>query len=246
MKIPESLGFWVNYHAKDYLQSLEDKINHRSLSVLARIWNKVVQWIPFVNKYLLIASTQCHGKNKKISEYMIRAGESKTSSPNDEDLHLLSVPHSQQTSPNGCLDACLDMIGNYFNCATLKANVDIRSDGLRRMPDTKRPLLQGMNANELSKKLHSEGLQYIKIGIDANSIKTALRCGPILARIRFAFGFGSHAALVIGYYGDDVIINDPWHGGHITKSMQQLIDGLACQPSSLLLIQKKITKEKQD
>ncbi len=248
MKIPERFGFLINYHAGDNLDGLKHSINHKAQSALVRLWIKVMQKIPVLGRYLAIGHKECLCKNQRVESFDIQVGDDRkpylrpinNSMRQECDLHLLPVPHSQQISPNGCVDACLDMLGCHFRCDSLRAPVTFRSDGLRRMPETERPLLEGLGKIEFHEKLNEARLELKSIKHDKLAIKNALRGGPILATIIFAFGFYEHLVLIVGYHGDQVIINDPWHGGHIKRSMNSLLRSLSHKEDApLALVTRK-------
>ncbi|MGB1271561.1 MAG: papain-like cysteine protease family protein, partial [Endozoicomonas sp.] len=205
---------------------------------------RLVQKIPIFGKHLTIGHSGTPYQHKEINRFKITKDTNHkphsmmtdSTMGQNANIHLLPIPHSQQTSPNGCVDACLDMIGCYYDCDDLQAKVKIRSDGLRRMPETKRPVMRGMRDNEFETRLKKAGLLSHPIKEDKSAIKKALKAGPIMASVKFAYGFFTHSVMIVGYHGDKVIINDPWHGGHLTKSMDWLLKNLNDMKGAPLLV----------
>ena len=235
MKIPELLGFIVNYHASDNLDDLNRSVNHKPESGFVRFWNRVVQWIPFIGKKLMIGLVECQCNNKSLAQFDIKVmGDAKPhlmqvgeTTEQVNDFHLLPIPHTQQTSPGGCGDACLDMLGCHFDCDHLKScKIEIRSDGIRRMPDTGRSVGKSIDPDVFDDQIKSADLRKVSLPETSEAIKDALKSGPIVATVNVLWGLATHKVLIVGYHGDHVIINDPWSGGHQLKSMDRLFNDL--------------------
>ncbi len=158
-----------------------------------------------------------------------------------ENVLLHGIPHIQQGTPNGCLDACQEMLLQHFNCKNEDSVPGTRhkSTGVLVMADTKRKLLTGLDNETFRRSMADNKLELQAVNAhDADSIQNKLEQGPLLANIRFARGLSQHSVIVVGRVGNKVVINDPWHGGHQLKSIQWLQKNLVKSPDALSLVVK--------
>ncbi|AMO54562.1 hypothetical protein GZ77_23685 [Endozoicomonas montiporae] len=152
---------------------------------------------------------------------------------------LHGVPHIQQGSPNGCLDACHGMLLQYFDCKDAHQIQGSHHNGVFVQSDTHRSMLKGVDSEDFSHSLHENGLEQTALSQpDTASLKKHIEKGPLLATIKFAKGLTTHSILVVGKVGNNVILNDPWHGGHQVKSMAWLEKNLTKDPNALCLISR--------
>ncbi len=151
---------------------------------------------------------------------------------------LHGVPHIQQGSANGCLDACQEMALQYYGCKTPDQTPGHRSkSGIFVMADTGRKLTQGLDNEKFRNTMADHQLELKTVdAFEPGAVQESIKQGPMLANIGFANGLSQHSVLVVGMVGDKVVINDPWHGGHQVKSLQWLQKNLVKDAGALSLI----------
>ena len=143
----------------------------------------------------------------------------------------------QQSTPNGCLDACHAMLMQHFECKGAENIKGAYHNGVFVQEDTGRSLFTGMDSETFSQSLFENGLEQKALSqYDTTSIRNQLNKGPLLASIKFASGLSDHAILVVGITGDNIVINDPWHGGHQVKSLSWLKKNLNKSSTALCQI----------
>ncbi|PIZ83865.1 hypothetical protein COX97_00270 [Candidatus Pacearchaeota archaeon CG_4_10_14_0_2_um_filter_05_32_18] len=127
--------------------------------------------------------------------------------------HLISLKYFKQDKDYTCGPACLEMVFSYFGKKISKAN-------LVKLAKTKK---SGTNHINMIKVARKDGFYcYVHNNSSINQIKHFIDADlPVIVNYIEPKSDDGHYAVVVGYKGNKIILDDPWNGKNFKITIKE-------------------------